>query len=181
MDVWRHVSILQFPLENQDAFTEGKERKGKHPEVHRQQKAWPCHWCSAARKGSLGGTRGKIISTTWGIYQVKAFLRMPPKLCSLTQPVTRTVRHKFFRLKFDVGEFPKKSTQDEEMFFQEREKSPFIINRMKLLISRKPHFLWIGRSEFPQYTDNSIILCTLCQQTYCLIYSGTCRVLLDKW
>lgn len=62
-----------------------------------------------------------------------------PKLLSDT---ARTIRHKFFRLKFDGGGgLPKKLTQREEMFHKEREKSLFIINGMKLLIFRKPHFL----------------------------------------
>lgn len=58
-------------------------------------------------------------------------VRMPPKLCSLTQAVSRTIRHKFFRLKFDVGGFPKKVTQREEIFLKERENNIFIIDWMK--------------------------------------------------
>ena len=124
-----------------------------------------CHFCwgpfSALQQGkAVCGHWGKaILCATWGVYQIRAFLRMPPKLCSLLQLVSRAVRHKLFRVKFDVWRSPRNWPKKGEIFFQEREKSPFITNQMKLLITRKPRFLWIGRFEFLQYTDDSIIHC----------------------
>lgn len=56
-------------------------------------------------------------------------------------------------------EIPKKSVPKIEDIISGKRKNVFTTNQMKLLISRKPQFLRVGKSEFPQYSDDSIVHC----------------------
>lgn len=91
--IWRYISILQFPLGNQDALTEGKKSipRCTRSIVHDLPLLLGSPQCTAVGKGRLWAPGKAFLCATWGIYCIRDFLRMPPKLCSLTQPVSRTV------------------------------------------------------------------------------------------
>lgn len=127
------------------------QRERKVPRGAPRTQCMICHFCrgpfSTLQQGkAVCGHWGKaIVCATWGIPQIRAFLRMPPKPCSLTQPVSRTVRHKLFRLQFDVRRAPINWPKKGRRSFRKEKKV------LSLLI--RWNYLLLGSHAFSELAD----------------------------